>query len=106
MLGFEETLFLLLFSRKREKRELDDKRIQFGIVILTKRVCYYLLLLVNRYFLTNDYYSLISIVHGVVDAKPLSLMVTNVTSQSNSNYQESQIPEIEYGTLRSGSVKY
>ena len=43
--GFEETLFLrlLLFSGKREKRELDNKRIQFGIVILTKRICYFLL---------------------------------------------------------------
>ena len=60
-LGFEETFFLSLFSGKREKRELDNKRIPFGIVILTKQICYYLLLLVNRYFLTNDYYSLISI---------------------------------------------
>ena len=39
---------------------LDGKRIQFGIGILTKRICYYPLLLVNRYFLTNDYYSPIS----------------------------------------------
>ena len=38
----------------------DGKRIQFGIGILTKRICYYPLLLVNRYFLTNDYYSPIS----------------------------------------------
>ena len=27
---------------------------QFGIGILTKRICYYPILLVNRYFLTND----------------------------------------------------
>ena len=33
---------------------LDGKRIQFGCGILTKRICYYPLLL-NRYFLTNDY---------------------------------------------------
>ena len=39
---------------------VDGKRIQFGIGILTKRICYYPLLLVNRYFLTNDYYSPIS----------------------------------------------
>ena len=39
---------------------LDGIRIQFGIGILTKRICYYPLLLVNRYFLTNDYYSPIS----------------------------------------------
>ena len=39
---------------------LDGKRIQFGIGILTKRICYYPLLLVNRHFLTNDYYSPIS----------------------------------------------
>ena len=41
---------------------VDGKRIQFGIGILTKQICYYPLLLVNRYFLTNDYYSPISIV--------------------------------------------
>ena len=34
---------------------LDGKRIQFGIGILTKRICCYLLFLLNRYFLTNDY---------------------------------------------------
>ena len=39
---------------------LDGKRIQFGIGILTKRICYYPLLLLNRYFLTNNYYSPIS----------------------------------------------
>ena len=39
---------------------LVGKRIHFGIGILTKRICYYPLLLVNRYFLTNDYYSPIS----------------------------------------------
>ena len=39
---------------------LDGKRIQFGIGILTKRICYYPLLLLNRYFVTNDYYSPIS----------------------------------------------
>ena len=39
---------------------LDGKRIQFGIGILTKRICYYPLLFVNHYFLTNDYYSPIS----------------------------------------------
>ena len=39
---------------------LDGKRIQFGIGILTKRICYYPLCLLKRYFLTNDYYSPIS----------------------------------------------
>ena len=39
---------------------LDGKRIQFGIGILTKRICYYPLLLLNHYFLTNDYYLPIS----------------------------------------------
>ena len=39
---------------------LDGKRIQFGIGILTKQICYYPLLLLNRYFFTNDYYSSIS----------------------------------------------
>ena len=34
--------------------------LQFGIGILTKRICYYPLLLLNRYFSTNDYYSPIS----------------------------------------------
>ena len=39
---------------------LDGKRIQFGMGILSKRICYYPLLLLNRYFLTNNYYSPIS----------------------------------------------
>ena len=49
-LGFEGTFFLLpvLFSGKHEKRELDNKRMLSGIVILTKRICYYLLLLFQR----------------------------------------------------------
>ena len=47
---------------------LDGERIQFGIGILTKRICYYPLLLVNRYFLTNDYYLPIS-------SKPPSLVI-------------------------------
>ena len=38
----------------------DGKQIQSGIDILTKRICYYPLLLLNRYFLTSDYYSPIS----------------------------------------------
>ena len=44
---------------------LDGKRIQFGIGILTKRICYYPLFLLNRYFLTNDYYSPISTIKAL-----------------------------------------
>ena len=33
---------------------LDRKRIQFGMGILTKRICCYPLLLLNRYFLTRE----------------------------------------------------
>ena len=47
---------------------VDGKRIQFGIGILTKRICYYPILLVNRYFLTNDYYSPISITSTAVSS--------------------------------------
>ena len=43
---------------------LDGKRMQFEIGILTKRICYYPLLLLNRYFLTNDYYLPISSYDG------------------------------------------
>ena len=39
---------------------LDGKQIPFGIGILIKRICYYPLLFLNRYFVTNDYYSPIS----------------------------------------------
>ena len=51
---------------------LDGKGIQFGIGNLTKRICYYPLLLLNRYFLTNDYYSPISILNTLVIESELS----------------------------------
>ena len=52
---------------------LDGKQMQFAIGVLTKRICYYALLLVNRYFLTNDYYSPISTalcIHSSCDSGP------------------------------------
>ena len=44
---------------------VEGKRIQLGIGVLTKRICYYPLLLLNRYFLTNGYYSPISTAHAI-----------------------------------------